>query len=97
MTYKIADAQSASLTFAGWTVLMSSMVVFSTLVGLLLGEWRGASRRTRSLLAAAITILVVSLVLIGWANKLKVGGPQSLHDRTAAPAIADGTVLGGRR
>ena len=39
--------RSADLAFAGWTVLMSSMIVFSSILGIVLGEWRGSSREPR--------------------------------------------------
>ncbi|MGA2032608.1 MAG: L-rhamnose/proton symporter RhaT, partial [Thermoguttaceae bacterium] len=79
--YKVADAQSgAGLSFAGWTVFMSSMIIFSTLLGLLLGEWKGVSGRTKGLLAASLLILVGSLVTIGYGNYLK-------------PAVTEGQIV----
>jgi L-rhamnose-H+ transport protein len=65
------NAKSGSVAFAGWTVFMSSTVIFSTLVGILMREWRGVSRRTKSLLAASFVILVAALVTIGYGNYLK--------------------------
>jgi len=50
---------------------MSSMIIFSTLLGLGLGEWKGVSSRTRALLATSLAVLVASLVIIGYGNKLK--------------------------
>ena len=50
---------------------MSSTVIFSTLVGILMREWQGVSRRTKSLLAASFVILVAALVTIGYGNYLK--------------------------
>ena len=67
----VGNAKSGSIAFAGWTVFMSSTVIFSTLVGILVGEWHGVSRRTKSLLAASLVILVVALVTIGYGNYLK--------------------------
>jgi L-rhamnose-H+ transport protein len=73
---KLADPKSGSLAFAGWTVLMSSMIIFSTLLGIAMQEWKGVSGRTRSLLAASLLILVASLVVIGYGNYLK---PRTLE------------------
>ena len=75
--FKIADAKIGELAFAGWTVLMSSQIVFSTLLGIGLGEWRGVSRRTRALLASSLAMLVLSLLVIGYGNKLKASESQS--------------------
>ena len=77
--YKVADAKSGELSFAGWTVLMCSMVIFSTLLGILMREWKGVSVRTTSLLAASLVVLVLALVAIGYGNYLK-------------PSVTDGTI-----
>ncbi len=69
--YKIADSKSGDFAFAGWTVFMSSMIIFSSLLGIVMQEWKGASSRTKSLLFASLAILVTSLVTIGYGNKLK--------------------------
>ena len=71
ITYKVADSKSGEFAFAGWTVFMSSMIIFSTLLGLFLGEWKGVSGRTKSLLAVSLAVLVASLLVIGYGNKLK--------------------------
>jgi L-rhamnose-H+ transport protein len=69
--YKMADAASDKLSFAGWTVFMSSMMIFSTLLGIFMKEWHGVSLRTKVLLAASLVILLASLVTIGYGNYLK--------------------------
>jgi len=71
ITYKVADSKIGEFAFAGWTVFMSSMIIFSTLLGVSLGEWKGVSSRTKSLLAASLAVLVASLLIIGYGNKLK--------------------------
>jgi L-rhamnose-H+ transport protein len=81
ITYKVADSNIGEFAFAGWTVFMSSMIIFSTLLGLALGEWKGVSSRTRKLLEASLAVLVASLVIIGCGNKLKVD-----EGKTAKPA-----------
>lgn len=71
--FKMADTKIGAYAFAGWTVLMSSSILFSSLLGVGLGEWKGVSRRTRTLLVAGLIILVGSLVIIGYGNYLKPG------------------------
>jgi len=66
---------------------MSSMIIFSTLLGIALGEWKGVSNRTKSLLGASLAVLVASLLIIGYGNKLK-----SAESRPAsAPPAAQAT------
>ncbi len=69
--FKAADTKIGAYSYAGWTVLMSSAILFSTLLGIWLGEWKGVSCRTRRLLAAGLSVLVASLVIIGYGNYLK--------------------------
>jgi len=69
--FKVADTKIGPYAFAGWTVLMSSAILFSSLLGIMLGEWRGVSGRTQKLLVAGLATLVVSLVIIGYGNYLK--------------------------
>ena len=47
------------------------MIVFSTMLGIMFGEWKGVSSRTRGLLAASLGLIVAALVMIGYANKLE--------------------------
>ncbi len=69
--FKVADANIGDYSFAGWTVLMSSMIIFSSLLGIMMNEWKGVSTRTKSLLGASLIILVSSLVIIGYGNYLQ--------------------------
>jgi L-rhamnose-H+ transport protein len=69
--FKVADTKIGAYSFAGWTVLMSSAILFSSLLGVFLGEWKGVSSRTKKLLAAGLVVLVASLVIIGYGNYLR--------------------------
>lgn len=71
ITYKVADAKIGQYAFAGWTVFMSSMIIFSSLLGIGLGEWNGVSVRTKRLLGASLVVLVLALAIIGYGNYLK--------------------------
>jgi L-rhamnose-H+ transport protein len=82
--YKVADATSGNYAFAGWTIFFSAMMLFSSLLGIALGEWKGVSQRTKGLLAASLLTLVAALVIIGYGNKLK-----SQQDKPAQPAAAE--------
>jgi L-rhamnose-H+ transport protein len=78
--YKVADANSGDKSFAGWTVFMSSMIIFSTVLAIFMREWKGVSGRTKTLLTASLLILVSSLVIIGYGNYLK-------------PEVTKGTIV----
>lgn len=55
------DAGSVVAAFA-WCILMALNVTFSNVWGILLKEWKGASRKTFAVLAAGLAILIFSLV-----------------------------------
>jgi L-rhamnose-H+ transport protein len=59
------------LAYIGWSVLMASAIFFGTLLGILLGEWRRTSTRTRSLLALGLVFLVASAVVSAGSGYLK--------------------------
>ncbi len=84
----IGDWQSGDFKFTGWTVLMSSLIVFSTLWGLALREWKGSSQRTRTLLTTGLAILVVSMAIIGYGNYLKPEKPKPSAGGNAPVAAA---------
>ncbi len=72
--YTMGDSKIGDYKFSGWSVFMSAQIIFSTLWGIVLLEWKGASPRTQKLLAAGLAILVLSLVVIGYGNYLKPAG-----------------------
>ena len=44
--FKTGEPPMGSLAYIGWSVLMASAILFSTLLGILLGEWKNTSGRT---------------------------------------------------
>lgn len=70
--FKTGEPQMGALSYIGWAVLMASAILFSTLLGILLGEWKGTSGRTRALLACGLVLLIGSSVLSAYSGYLKV-------------------------
>lgn len=68
---KAAEPQMGKLSYIGWAVLMTSAIFFSTLVGIVLGEWKNTSSRTRRYLALGLLFLVASAVISGYAGYVK--------------------------
>jgi L-rhamnose-H+ transport protein len=60
--------------FSSWTLHMASIMIFGTLWGLVLHEWRGSSTRTQLFNAAGLLILVSSTVIVGYGNYLALAG-----------------------
>jgi L-rhamnose-H+ transport protein len=64
--------------FSSWTLHMASIIVFSTLWGVLFHEWKGSSKKTYTLIAAGILTLILSTIIIGYGTYLK-GAPGAGH------------------
>ena len=68
--YTMGEAQMGSYKFSSWTLQMASIIIFSSLWGIGLHEWRGTSRRTQTLLGISLAILVASTMIVGYGNYL---------------------------
>ncbi len=68
--YTMGETKMGTYKFSSWTLHMASIVIFSTLWGLGLKEWKGASRTSLRLLALGLLILLGSTIIIGYGNYL---------------------------
>jgi L-rhamnose-H+ transport protein len=71
--YTMGESQMGRYGFSSWTLHMASIILFSTLWGFALKEWKGASLRTRTLVWTGIGLLVGSTVIIGAGNMIEAG------------------------
>ena len=68
--YTMGETQMGAYRFSSWTLHMASIIIFSSLWGIGLHEWRGAGRKTKNLLALSLVVLVASTVIVGYGNYL---------------------------
>jgi L-rhamnose-H+ transport protein len=68
--YTMGETQMGRYKFSSWTLHMASIIIFSSLWGIALHEWRGASRRTKNWLALGLAVLVLSTMVVGYGNYL---------------------------
>ena len=52
-------------SYAGWSIFMAAIIIFSNFWGLFLREWRPVDRRTRTYLWLGIALLIISVAMIG--------------------------------
>jgi L-rhamnose-H+ transport protein len=78
--FKTGEPAMGKTAYVGWAVLMASAILFSTLLGIFLGEWRGTSGRTRSLLGFGLVLLLASSMIAGYSGHL---GQQKAAAKTA--------------
>lgn len=69
--YTMGETQMGKFGFASWTLHMASIIIFSTMWGWILHEWRGASKKAHGLIAAGIATLILSTIIIGYGTYLK--------------------------
>ena len=74
--YSMGETQMGEYKFSSWTLHMASIIIFSTLWGIALKEWRGSSLRTHVLIAVGLLVLIASTIIVGYGNYLStiVGG-----------------------
>jgi L-rhamnose-H+ transport protein len=85
VAFKTGQPQMGNESYVGWAVLMASTIMFSGALGLILGEWKGTSSKTRSLLWLGLAVLLGSAILSGYSGKL--------GQEAAAPAVPAATQM----
>jgi L-rhamnose-H+ transport protein len=70
--YTMGETQMGAFKFSSWTLHMASIIIFSTMWGWILHEWKGASRRVHMLIGAGIALLILSTLTVGLGNYLGV-------------------------
>ena len=75
--YSMGQTKMGKYDFSSWTLHMASIIIFATLWGLALKEWKGTSRRTRMLVACGLTLLIGSTLVVGYGNYLKAVEPSA--------------------
>src|SRR5207253_2060543 len=68
--YTMGETQMGKYRFSSWTLHMASIIIFSSLWGIGLKEWKGAGVRAGRLLALALVLLVGSTVIVGYGHYL---------------------------
>lgn len=68
--YSMGQTQMGAYEFSSWTLHMASIIIFSTLWGIVLHEWKGTSKRTHVLIAIGLAVLIASTIIVGYGNYL---------------------------
>ena len=69
--YSMGQTRMGKYEFASWTLHMASIIIFATLWGIALREWKGTSFRTRVLVSCGLFLLVSSTIVVGYGTYLK--------------------------
>jgi len=68
--YTMGETQMGQYKFSSWTLHMASIIIFSSLWGIALKEWKGSSSGTKTKLTIGLVMLVLSTVIVGYGNYL---------------------------
>jgi L-rhamnose-H+ transport protein len=68
----MGQTQMGKYDFSSWTLHMASIIIFATLWGIVLKEWKGTSMRTKLLVSGGLLLLILSTIIVGYGNYLKV-------------------------
>jgi L-rhamnose-H+ transport protein len=68
--YNLGHVRMGAYKFTSWAIHMTMLVLFSSLVGLVLREWRDCGRATKAVLALAIALLISAVLLIAHGNQV---------------------------
>ena len=68
--YTMGESQMGRFGFSSWTLHMASIIIFGTIWGFAVREWRGAPARLQAAVWAGVGLLVIATILIGYGNML---------------------------
>jgi len=66
---KAGEPLMGDLKYISFAVMMASTILFSTIFGIFLGEWKGTGAKTRGCLALGTLIMIVGFVAISLGSK----------------------------
>jgi L-rhamnose-H+ transport protein len=69
--YSMGQTKMGKYDFSSWTLHMASIIIFATLWGIALKEWRDTQLRTRVLVTCGLLLLIGSTVVVGYGNYLE--------------------------
>lgn len=68
--YSVGETKMGDFVFSSWPLHMASIMIFSSVWGLCLGEWKGSSKYTKTILFATLATLIFSTVVIGYGTHM---------------------------
>ena len=84
--FKTGEPQMGQTSYIGWAVLMASSILFSQVIGIFFGEWKGTSQKTMKLLVVGLILLIASAVVAGYSGYL---GQQPSDEATETAAVVE--------
>ena len=67
---KIGEPRLGDIRYISFALVMGSCVLFSSILGIVLGEWRGTGFRTKLALTGGLVLLALSIAMVTVAKGL---------------------------
>jgi L-rhamnose-H+ transport protein len=64
---------------SSWILHMAFIILVANMWGIALGEWNGVSSKTKATIAIGISIILFSVILVGYGNYLHSNGQETLN------------------
>ncbi|MDR1958674.1 MAG: L-rhamnose/proton symporter RhaT [Planctomycetaceae bacterium] len=68
--YSMGETQMGAYQFSSWPLHMASIMIFSSLWGIALKEWKGSSGYTKTVLFVTLVTLIFSTIVMGYGTHL---------------------------
>ena len=68
--YSMGETKMGVYQFVSWPLHMASIMIFSSLWGIVLLEWKGSSAYTKAVLGLTLTTLIFSTVVMGYGTHI---------------------------
>jgi L-rhamnose-H+ transport protein len=66
----MGESQMGRFGFSSWTLHMASIIIFGTIWGFALREWKDASPKVRATVWGGVALLILATVIIGYGNMI---------------------------
>ena len=68
--YTMGESQMGKFGFSSWTLHMASIIIFGTVWGFALREWKDARPAVKATVWSGVALLIVATIVIGYGNKI---------------------------
>jgi L-rhamnose-H+ transport protein len=68
--YGLGHVRMGAYQFTSWAIHMIMLVLFSTVAGLMMKEWKGCRSQTIGMLVTALLVLVAAVLILTYGNYL---------------------------
>jgi len=92
--YSMGETKMGIYQFSSWPLHMASIMIFSSLWGLALKEWKGSSAFTKSILFVTLLTLIFSTIIMGYGTNIgKVEKEREFAQRSAVIQLKRDVIL----